>query len=406
MRAAFAVAVAIFCAGCDSGIADSSSQQSAVLSAQSSETTARETTSQEPTQRDTNPQELPDEQTAQSAESAQTDETAQSIESGTGESAETEQPAQTAQTAQEQSEQPSVPEQPREESVPAGEFIEQTQTAQAQPPAQVVLPTVVSPSAPKTAAFVAENGFIDYSNAAQGYIAVSYTGGSDRAKLRMVCDGVTYDHDVTIGGVDYFPLSCGSGSYTLQLFEHAEGKMYALVLDETVELSVESTLSAFLKANHYVWYEQDSACVEKSAQLCAGAQNEVEKLAAIFLWLTENVSYDRELAATVKSGYCPNPDKTLSLKKGICFDYASLFAAMTRAQGIPTRLVVGYAADNIYHAWNEVYTAETGWITPQLLLKNKGYNIVDATFYASAADKGAISEYISNEGNYAAIYYY
>ena len=47
---------------------------------------------------------------------------------------------------------------------------------------------------------------------------------------------------------------------------------------------------------------------------------------------------------------------------------------MVRSQGIPARLVVGYAADNIYHAWNEVWTDETGWITPELLLSQKGYN--------------------------------
>ena len=79
---------------------------------------------------------------------------------------------------------------------------------------------------------------------------------------------------------------------------------------------------------------------------------------------------------------------------------------MARSQGIPTRLVVGYAADNIYHAWNEVWTDETGWITPELLLSRKGYNIVDATFYAGSSNKAKIAEYIQNSGNYAALYYY
>lgn len=79
---------------------------------------------------------------------------------------------------------------------------------------------------------------------------------------------------------------------------------------------------------------------------------------------------------------------------------------MLRSQDIPTRLVVGYASPDIYHAWNEVYTTETGWITPQLLLSIKGYNTVDATFYAGADDKSAISQYISDSGNYSAIYYY
>lgn len=71
------------------------------------------------------------------------------------------------------------------------------------------------------------------------------------------------------------------------------------------------------------------------------------------MWVTDNVAYDTQLAATVKSGYVPDPDSVLAKRSGICYDYASLMAAMVRSQGIPARLVVGYAADNIYHAWNE-----------------------------------------------------
>ena len=108
----------------------------------------------------------------------------------------------------------------------------------------------------------------------------------------------------------------------------------------------------------------------------------------------------------MKSGYVPDPDRALSKGSGICYDYASLMAAMTRSQGIPTRLVIGYASKDIYHAWNEVWTDETGWITPELLLSQKGYNIVDATFYAGSADKASIAGYISDSGNYASLYYY
>lgn len=106
------------------------------------------------------------------------------------------------------------------------------------------------------------------------------------------------------------------------------------------------------------------------------------------------------------TAYVPNPDSALAAGKGICYDYASLFAAMCRSQSIPARLVIGYADPNIYHAWNEVYTEETGWITPELFLKKKGYNITDATFYAGNSDKEKIADYISDDGNYSAIYRY
>ena len=53
--------------------------------------------------------------------------------------------------------------------------------------------------------------------------------------------------------------------------------------------------------------------------------------------------------------------KTLRTGRGICFDYASLTAAMLRSQNIPARLEIGYSGD-VYHAWISVYTEETGWI--------------------------------------------
>ncbi len=146
--------------------------------------------------------------------------------------------------------------------------------------------------------------------------------------------------------------------------------------------------------------------MKKAAEACAGKTDKIEKLAAIFKWVTDNITYDYTLAATVQNGYVPDPDSVLKKKSGICFDYASLFAAMARSQGIPTMHVICYAATDIYHAWNEVYTEETGWIAPELLLKNKGYNIVDSTFYASAQNKESISEYISDSSNYYSIYYY
>lgn len=54
--------------------------------------------------------------------------------------------------------------------------------------------------------------------------------------------------------------------------------------------------------------------------------------------MVDNVSYDNDKTYNLKqaTGYVPNPDKTLTSKKGICFDYASLGAAMLRSVGIPT----------------------------------------------------------------------
>ncbi|MGN0651319.1 MAG: transglutaminase family protein [Oscillospiraceae bacterium] len=272
-------------------------------------------------------------------------------------------------------------------------------------PAEIIIPEVKKPTSPGSAVFEGYGGVLDYSNSSLGYISVSYSGSSDRLKLRLTCNGVNSDHTIDVSGTEYIPLTLGNGEYTAELYERIEGKSYALMFSEIMSVNITDDVGMYLYPNKYCMFERDSKSVAKAAELCAGKSGTVDKLAAIFGWITANVTYDHELASTVGSNYVPNPDYTLAKKTGICFDYASLFAAMLRSQGIPTRIVVGYATD-IYHAWNEVWTDETGWITPELLLAKKGYNRLDATFYSSANNKQTISEFITDNGNYNTMFYY
>ncbi len=277
------------------------------------------------------------------------------------------------------------------------------------PPPVVVIPDIAVPTSPGTKLVTAKNGAIDYSNADQGYVSAKYTGDKAKCKLQIKSNGETYNFDVTVGGkTEYFPLSMGNGTYTITLLELVEGTAasYSVVLRQDIEVNMYNPRSPFTYSNRYVSYSKSSDCVYKAAELCAGKNGNIEKIAAIFQWVTENVSYDYALAASVQKGYTPDPDTTLKKKTGICFDYASLMAAMLRSQSIPTRLVIGNASPDIYHAWNEIYTEQTGWITPELLLKNNGYNIADATFYSTAKNKQQIADYISNTSNYYSIYYY
>lgn len=272
------------------------------------------------------------------------------------------------------------------------------------PKAEVVIPKI---NMPQTGDKVisGENAEADYSFASEGYISALYSGSASAAKVRITCGDLRYDHDLTPGKREFFPLM-GSGNYEVQIYEQFSGNQFAKLAEGSFEANISSNISTYIYPNKYVDFDGNSACVKTAAEVCAGITDDVEKIAEIFGYVTENISYDKALAATVKSGYVPYPDTTLSKGTGICFDYTSLFAAMCRSQGIPARLVIGYAEPEIYHAWNEVYTEETGWITPELFLKKKGYNIADATFYSSNSDKEKIAAYISDEGNYSAIYRY
>ena len=278
---------------------------------------------------------------------------------------------------------------------------------QPDPPPVVTIPNFPVPTSPGTSVANSAKGWIDYSNAAQGYVSAKYTGSISKVKVLITCEGKSpqYPHDVNPGVTEYYPLSFGSGNYTVQLLENTSGDRYAEVVSCSFSVNT-SSLQPFTYSNHYSVYDSGSKCVYKAAELCAGKTGTIDKIAAVFDWVTSNISYDYNLAATVQSGYVPNPDRTYNSRTGICFDYASLMCAMLRSQGIPTRLVVGWAKTDIYHAWNEIYTEETGWITPELMLKNAGYNIADSTFYSTSSNKAQIASYISNSSNYTVRYYY
>lgn len=270
-------------------------------------------------------------------------------------------------------------------------------------PVKVTVPQIATGNF--TGAKTLENDIasVDISDAASGVVQVSYKGSCSNVKVRITMGDNVYDYGLS--GSAVYPLQSGSGEYNVKVLENISGKTYAIALDESFSAEV-SDFSPYLLPSQYISFSQSDNCVKKAAELCAGCDSDAEKIAAIFKYVTDNISYDKQLAASVKSGYIPDPDSTLAKGTGICFDYASLFAAMCRSQSIPTKLVMGYIQGNMYHAWNEVYTKETGWVTLDLFIEKNKWNLLDPTFYASADNKSDAAEYMSDKDGYSAVYYY
>lgn len=270
-------------------------------------------------------------------------------------------------------------------------------------PVKVTVPQIATGNF--TGAKTLENDIasVDISDAASGVVQVSYKGSCSNVKVRITMGDNVYDYGLS--GSAVYPLQSGSGEYNVKVLENISGKTYAIALDESFSAEV-SDFSPYLLPTQYISFSQSDNCVKKAAELCAGCDSDAEKIAAIFKYVTDNISYDKQLAASVKSGYIPDPDSTLAKGTGICFDYASLFAAMCRSQSIPTKLVMGYVQGNMYHAWNEVYTKETGWVTLDLFIEKSKWNLLDPTFYASADNKSDAAEYMSDKDGYSAVYYY
>lgn len=246
---------------------------------------------------------------------------------------------------------------------------------------------------------------IDASHTSDGYIMVKYSGGAPRIKVRIT-KNTQYTYDLnTSGSYETFPLSEGSGSYTVAVFEQVEGTMYGQVFNQSISVSLSDDKLPFLYPNQFCNYNAMSAVVGVSDSVAGGIADPLEKVAAVYNYVVHNMTYDHNKAATVQKGYLPNIDSTLASKQGICFDYAALMTSMLRLQNIPTKLIIGYAGSN-YHAWVSVYTEEQGWIDNVIFFNGSEWRFMDPTYASTGNNSPETLEYIKNSANYNGTYSY
>ena len=265
---------------------------------------------------------------------------------------------------------------------------------------------VLTPEASGVEVYGNDDASIDASNATEGYVMVKYTGSA--AKVRMLIEtpaGNTYNYLMDLDGeYDVYPLTEGSGTYKIGVYENLHDDQYAAAFTQSVSVSLKDEYSMFLYPNAYVNFNGNSKAVKKGQELAEGADSDIEVVENVYHYITENITYDYDKAETVQSGYVPDVDDTLETGTGICFDYASLMGAMLRSQGIPTRLEIGYAGTE-YHAWISVYTKETGWIDKIIEFDGKSWTLMDPTLgsYASAS---TVKKYLEDDTYYQLKYKY
>ena len=104
----------------------------------------------------------------------------------------------------------------------------------------------------------------------------------------------------------------------------------------------------------------DTKTVALADEICADCDTDEEKVNAIYEWMIHNFEYDYECEPFIQYF---NVRKTLSKRKGICYDFSHLFAALCRSQNIPCYVVDGDKRDNAqyHHTWNRVYFDSSWW---------------------------------------------
>ncbi len=127
---------------------------------------------------------------------------------------------------------------------------------------------------------------------------------------------------------------------------------------------------------------QSTPEIDKLAvDLTKNEENEYDKCKKIYDWITKNISYDYDKSNKIAKDTRNTKSGTIicyQTRKGICFDYASLFISMCKANGIKVNLVTGLGYSGMLwgdHAWNQFYFQE----------QNRCIN-VDTTFGVSGVN--------------------
>lgn len=199
--------------------------------------------------------------------------------------------------------------------------------------------------------------YFNTSDISSGIIHITYDGGG-KTKVMIQKGDKKYTYDINSAGkTENYPLQLGNGTYKVSLLVNTSGNSYRLIASKNIDVKMTDPNSVFLTSIQNIDWNVDSKSVAKAVELTKDIDDFEKKAQVLWNYMVKNNSYDYQKLSKVTSGYIPVIDQTLADKKGICYDFSSLYAAMLRSQGTPAKLIKGYAPKNAsgYHAWNEVY---------------------------------------------------
>ncbi len=298
-------------------------------------------------------------------------------------------------------------------AVDEGEYVDQTKTGEVtkQEVAAMVTETYqyikATPAGTKTKSDKNNRATVDYSNMADGYVMAKFNEATTK-RVKVVVQGPSgaqYQYNLVPQEWAVLPLSDGNGKYKVTVYLQVQDTKYSSVVAVSEKLEAADPLKPFLTSNQYVNIEAAPKTQAMAAEICKGITDPLKMVEAVYNYVVKNMTYDKHLAQTVQSGYLPVLDDVLAKKTGICFDYAALMTGMLRTQGVPCKLVVGYAG-TAYHAWISVYSKDQGWIEGVIYFNGDTWERMDPTFASTGQSSESIMQYIGDGKNYTPKYFY
>ncbi len=159
------------------------------------------------------------------------------------------------------------------------------------------------------------------------------------------------------------------------VLEKQNGEYVILQEESPVYQSNKAFVSKWENPVKYIKEITDKDVIALSNKICAGAKNDYDKVLKIHDWVADNIYYDLNAFFTNRITITSVSD-VLKHKRTVCAGYANVTEALICAQGIPCRIVNGYALgigtegewtkeNSAYtktnHAWNRAYV-DNRWI--------------------------------------------
>lgn len=174
-------------------------------------------------------------------------------------------------------------------------------------------------------------------------------------------------------------------------------------------------LAQYLQPSTYVIMNDQIQTLAE--QIVAGEQNPVVAARKIYDWTLQNIDYWVKDPERLKASPVGSTEYCLRTKTGNCTDFHSLFASLTQAVGIPTRIVYGSLlkpslhgmdVDASYHCWIQFYAPNLNWVTLDVsvadlymgdfALTEKNQKLVELTTAVGyrGADQAMVDYYFGN----------
>jgi transglutaminase-like putative cysteine protease len=174
-----------------------------------------------------------------------------------------------------------------------------------------------------------------------------------------------------------------SQSYKIDRYEFSKGKWG----DHNQSRGMKN-LEKYLKENKFVILNPEIRKIAR--EITRGKKADVEKARAIYNYVYENMSYDKQAPGWGEG----NVERACTIKRGNCTDFHSLFMALAMASKIPAKFVVGFMMPHdskqrieSYHCWAEFYSKKYGWAPVDVSEARKNKNKRDYYFMNVDSDR-------------------